>query len=59
MTMYADKHKQNSSAYGIKGEKKALGKYKKKENAQGGYVCIYECCKKICTSTFKRARTSQ
>ena len=58
MTTYTDKYKQTSSAYGMKGKENTSNTSKKKENTQGGYVCIYE-YEKICISTFERACTAQ
>ena len=45
MTTSADKYKQTSSEYDIKGKEKTLIISEKKENAWDGNVCIYECGK--------------
>ena len=45
MTTCADKYKQTSSEYDIKGKEKTLIISEKEENAWDGNVCIYECGK--------------
>ena len=47
------------SAYDIKGEEKTPRTSKMKEKARGGYVCIYECGKKILQSTYEHAWAEQ
>ena len=54
-----DKDKQISRAPGIQGEEKTSIKSEKKEKSWDGYVCIYECRKYFCTSTFERAWAEQ
>ena len=51
----ADKDKQTSIAYDIKGGGNTSSTSEKKEKARDGYVCIYECGKQFCTSTLKCA----
>ena len=58
-TTCADKCKQTSSAYDIKGKKKTSITSEKKENSWGGNVRIYECGNFFCTSTFKRTCAAQ
>ena len=51
----ADKDKDTSSEYHIKGKEKALSMYENKEKACDVYFFMYECGKKLLHSTHERA----
>ena len=46
-TMYADKDKQNSSAFGIKVKENTSSTSEKREKSQDGYVCMYKYGKQL------------
>ena len=58
-TIHADKDKQTSSAYDIRGKENTSRTSEKKEKAREGYVCIYECGKNLLHSAYEHACSAQ
>ena len=49
----AKKREENLITYDNKGEGNASNTSEKKERARHGYVCMYECTKQLCHSTYE------
>ena len=52
--MCADRDKQTLSVYDTNGKENTSSRYGNIEKASDWYVCIYECGKHFCCSTYKR-----